>query len=263
MKKIILAISLCFLILTLVSCSVPYKFSQDISSLEEISIEIVELDEVIGNGKADYSEDKISVIRIVEDNEKEAFISEFKNIKSYEPLGEPITFISGTAIRITYPNGNMELITDFGVGKLSEGEWWISTISFEDKGFEALINKYYPEIESLTVDGAQIRDGYAILPLCSTLEALGFELERDGNGNASFTANKTEYLISVENKTLTANGNEENYLICPPGSTSFVCEAVDGELMIDEATFEALFNSFLNYSVQVYISGDSVLIIKR
>ena len=45
MKKIILAISLCFLILALVSCSVPYQFSDDVSNLEEISIEIVELDD--------------------------------------------------------------------------------------------------------------------------------------------------------------------------------------------------------------------------
>ncbi len=266
MKKIILAISLCFLILALVSCSVPYRFSDDVSNLEEISIEIVELDYVgdeYSGYYEPYSEDKALVLMTVSDGEKADFLSDFKKVKSYEALGQPITFISGTAIRITYPNGNMELITDFGVGKLSDGEFRVSTTTFDDDQFNALIEKYLSKDGSLTLDGAQIRYQNALLPLCATIEKLGFELMRDDDGNASFICNDTEYLISFENKTLTAKGSDENYLICPPGSTGFVCEELDGELMVDEDTIRALFNTFLNYPVLVYVFDDNVFVIKR
>lgn len=267
MKKIIFTISLCFLILALVSCSVPYRFSQDVSDPQEVSIEIVELDFIGAEHAgydAPYSDDKVTVIRVIEEQEKEAFLSEFKKVKSYKPVvGEPIFHLQGTAIRITYSNGDFDLITDFGVGRMWGDELRIETTTFDSDEFNALINKYYPEIESSTVYGAQIRDGYAILPLCSTLEALGFELTRDGNGGVSFACNGGEYFISLEEKTLTAKGSDENYLICPPGNTSFVCEAVDGDLMVDENTVEPLFYTFLNYPIQVYISGDRVLVIKR
>ena len=76
MKKIILAISLCFLILALVSCSVPYRFSQDVSDPQEVSIEIVELDYVgdeYSGYYEPYSEDKALVLMTVSDGERRTF----------------------------------------------------------------------------------------------------------------------------------------------------------------------------------------------
>ena len=267
MKKIIFTISLCFLILALVSCSVPYRFSQDVSDPQEVSIEIVELDYVgdeYSGYYEPYSEDKALVLMTVSDGEKADFLSDFKKVKSYEPfIGEKIFDISGIAIRITYSNGDVDLITDFGVGKLSDGEFQVSTTTFDDDQFNALIEKYLSKDGSLTLDGAQIRYQNSLLPLCATIEKLGFELMRDDDGNASFICNDTEYLISFENKTLTAKGSDENYLICPPGGTGFVCEELDGELMVDEDTLRALFNTFLNYPVLVYVFDDNVFVIKR
>ena len=52
----------------------------------------------------------------------EAFLSDFKCIKSYHPLGDPIGSISGEAIRIIYPNGSIELITDYGIATVINGE---------------------------------------------------------------------------------------------------------------------------------------------
>ena len=61
----------------------PYRFSDDVSNLEEISIEIVELD-FIGSEHAGYdapySDDKVTVIGVIEEQEKEAFLSEFKKV---------------------------------------------------------------------------------------------------------------------------------------------------------------------------------------
>ncbi len=115
-----------------------------------------------------------------------------------------------------------------------------------------------PEIpeDAVTIDGAEIFRDYAVLPLCDVIKALGFELTRNGD-SASFICNDIEYVISITEKTLTKAGDNENYLICPPGNDHFVCEVENSVLMVDDNTVHALFSSFLDYPIEIIIDKNN------
>jgi hypothetical protein len=106
--------------------------------------------------------------------------------------------------------------------------------------------------DAIIIDGAEIYRKYAVLPLCDVIEALGFELTHNGD-SASFYFNNIEYVISITEKTFTTAGDDENYLICPPGSKHFVCEISNGDLMVDDGTVHALFFTFLEYPIEIII----------
>ena len=144
MKKSLVMLTLCFLALILVSCSVPYNFSQDISDLDQIQIEIVNLETEMGDSSnAAYNEEEISIIKTIENDKKEDFISDFKKIKSYQPnFGSRIDYVYGKAIRIIYSNGDIELITHYGTATVKNGEISNQTITFDSDAFSNLLDKY-------------------------------------------------------------------------------------------------------------------------
>ena len=142
MKKTSLVILLCIFMFVFVSCSQPYEFSQDISDPSQIQIQIVCLESGIDQYDSPYNEENITVIKIIEKTKAEAFLSHFKNIKSYHPFGDPIGRIAGEAIRIIYPNGSIELITDYGTATVIKGETNIQTITFDSDDFAELLDKY-------------------------------------------------------------------------------------------------------------------------
>ena len=134
-------------------------------------------------------------------------------------------------------------------------------------GFIGCVDKKLPsEIpeDAVIIDSAEIYRKYAVLPLCDVIEALGFELTHNGD-SASFYFNNIEYVISITEKTLTKAGDDENYLICPPGSKHFVCEISNGDLMVDGDTVHALFFTFLEYPIEIIIDKTSnrVAIVKK
>ena len=118
--------------------------------------------------------------------------------------------------------------------------------------------------DAIIIDGAEIYRKYAVLPLCDVIEALGFELTHNGN-SASFICNDIEYVILITEKVLTKTGDDENYLICPPGNKHFVCELSNGDLMVDDVTVHALFFTFLEYPIEIIIDKTSnrVAIVKK
>lgn len=127
----------------------PYEFAQEITDLDNTKIEIVYSKTSIGTsslGWVDYElvgDVEISVIRVLENNEKEAFVSDFKKVKSYYPFGDPVTHIEGgEIIRITYPDGEVELISGFGTASIKNGQFRVQNRSFKEKHFNALIDKY-------------------------------------------------------------------------------------------------------------------------
>lgn len=144
MKKIFLSVAFCILAVVLVSCSVPYTFSQDMSDLDQIQIEIVNIETEMGHyGGSEYSEEHISVVKVIENDKKEDFLSDFKKIKSYQPnFGSRINYIIGEAIRIIYPNGNIELITDYGTATVKNGVIRNYTTTFDSDEFDALLEEY-------------------------------------------------------------------------------------------------------------------------
>ena len=115
------------------------------------------------------------------------------------------------------------------------------------------------------VSNAEIYAKYAVLPLCDTITSLGFQLTWLDNDHATFVCNKTEYKLSISEKTLTKSGDSENYLICAPGNTHFVCEVKNGALMVDDNTVQVLFQSCLDYPIRISIDHkeNAVIIEKR
>lgn len=106
---------------------------------------------------------------------------------------------------------------------------------------------------------------YAVLPICDVITSLGIELTWDGLNFARFNYCGSEYVINLAEKTLTKEGNDENYLICPPGNDHLVCELESGVLMVDDSTVRSLFNSVLDFPIDIIIDHEKnrVGIIKR
>ena len=90
-----------------------------------------------------YNEENILVIKVIENDKKEDFLSKFQKIKSYQPnFGSRIDCISDEAIRIIYTNGDIELITDYGTATVENGEINTQTTTFDSDAFAELIDKY-------------------------------------------------------------------------------------------------------------------------
>ncbi len=144
MKKGILISLLCFLPVLLASCAVPYSFMHGEPDIDTIQIEIVNLNTEMGyHSGSPYSEENVSVIKVIDHDKLEEFLSDFKKIKSYQPnVGGRIDCIYGKAIRIIYANGDIELITHFGTATVNNGEIWNHTTTFDSDAFSELIDKY-------------------------------------------------------------------------------------------------------------------------
>ena len=144
MKKSILIVLLSLLSGLLVSCTVPYSFMHGVPDVDTIQIEIVNLETEMGyRAGSRYNEENISVIKVIETDKNEEFLSDFKKIKSYQlNFGSRIDSISGVAIRIIYANGDIELITDYGTATVEDGEIHNQTTTFDSDAFSELIDKY-------------------------------------------------------------------------------------------------------------------------
>ena len=144
MKKSIFIAVLCLLSVLLVSCTVPYSFMHGEPDIDTIKIEIVNLETEMGyHAGSPYNGENISVIKVIETDKNEEFLSDFKRIKSYQPnFSSRIDCILGVAIRITYANGDIELITDYGTATVKNGEIHNQTTTFDSDAFSELIDKY-------------------------------------------------------------------------------------------------------------------------
>lgn len=144
MKKVFLVVAFCLLSVLLVSCTAPYSFMHGEPDIDTIQIEIVNLETEMGHHTGfPYNEEDVSVIKVIENDKNEEFLSDFKKIKSYQPfLGSRIDSVSGEAIRITYANGDVELITRYGTATVRNGEIHNQTATFDLDDFSKLIDKY-------------------------------------------------------------------------------------------------------------------------
>ncbi len=116
----------------------------------------------------------------------------------------------------------------------------------------------------VTIHNAEIYDDYAVLPLCDTITALGFQLTWNNDDLATFVCNDISYVISISNKTITKVGDDDNYLICAPGNNHFVCKVEDGTLKVDDNTVQCLFQTFLKYPIRVSIDqSDKVVTVVK
>ncbi len=143
-KKTVLITAFCLTTVFLVSCTIPYSFMHGVPDIDTIQIEIVNLETAMGYHEgSSYNEENVSVIKVIENNKNEEFLSDFKEIKSYQAIfGSRIDSISGEAIRITYTNGDIELITHYGTATVKNGDINVQTITFDSARFSELIDKY-------------------------------------------------------------------------------------------------------------------------
>ena len=139
MKNVVFVVALCLFSVLLFSCAVPYSFMHGEPDIDTIQIEIVN---IATAQKSEYNEEHFSVIKVIENDKKEDFLSGFRNIKSYHPFGHPIGSIFGKAIRIIYSNGDVELITHYGTAVVENGEINIRSITFDSDAFEAFLERY-------------------------------------------------------------------------------------------------------------------------
>lgn len=116
---------------------------------------------------------------------------------------------------------------------------------------------------TLVVDGQPVSGSvtvyseYVTLSLCDVLSALGFEMSWNGTDLATFSCDGVKYEICVSEKTLVREGEDDNYLICAPGNTHYVCEVVEGELTVDDGTLHSLFCTFIDVPIQIFIDRES------
>ena len=113
-------------------------------------------------------------------------------------------------------------------------------------------------VEGQTIScNATVYPEYAIVSLCDVISALGFELSWSSADSASFYCNNVKYEICISEKTLKMTGDDSNYLICAPGNKHFFCDVVDGVLMVDDNTVNALFDTFIEYPINISIDRDN------
>lgn len=126
------------IIVSLVSCELEtkYDYLHEISSIA--TIEIIEVGNILDG--ADDIEQKI----ICNINDVNQFINELSTIDCYALSSPQKIRNDSTVIKITYINGDYELIDALGQSKFINGIFYRSEgwYSFDEKQFEDFINKY-------------------------------------------------------------------------------------------------------------------------
>ncbi len=147
LKKIFFIVSVLLLILLLSTCVGPYKFNHQTDDWENVDIEIVKIEGSISSThytnvpyKQAYTDEQITVIARIDDNEK--FIDELLSLRSYRPFGDPYSSITGKAIRITYTDSKIEIITSNGSALVTNSEVDVKTKTFDDEQFDDFLNKW-------------------------------------------------------------------------------------------------------------------------
>ena len=150
--QIIIVVVIIFL-LRQIFWSRSYEFIHETDNWENTTIEIIRVDGSIDSThysttpyKEAYREDKITVLAVIHD--KQQFISNFENLISYQPLGDPVTGLVGDMIRCTYPDGSIELISSYGAALVSDSEVLIRMKTFDSEAFNQFLSDWVSRISS-------------------------------------------------------------------------------------------------------------------
>jgi len=151
MKKwILLAVIVLFFAVLLIRLFLgpfSYEFIHKVDSWDDVRIEIVRVDdsengifETSSKVSESYSADKITLLAVVQDNRR--FVEDLQQLKSYEPLGSPIYAVFGDMVRITFPDGDVELISSYGSALISGSHVNVYTKTFDKEEFDAFIARW-------------------------------------------------------------------------------------------------------------------------
>lgn len=109
----------------------------------EAEIELVEIDtDLTAHDYYDGSfSEHITVVARVEDNA--TLYREMRSILMFEPLGDPHFSIRGCAVRISYPDGSVEIVSEDGQAFIEDGKIIFSDFSFtHDSSFDSLWERW-------------------------------------------------------------------------------------------------------------------------
>ena len=130
MKKLFISLS-SFIVIFITSCSDNlYSFKEPINEIE--SIEIVSVENSL----------EFTVVKILSESEKEEFLEQFQMIEfdSYY-LGDPMS-VNGDAVKITYQNGDYEMICYYWAEYVKNGEIYSVRKSCDEEEFNELLNSF-------------------------------------------------------------------------------------------------------------------------
>ena len=118
----------------------PYRFIGEMEDPRAVRIELVEIDGELSYGDEKNLDQKLRRVAVIEDNE--TFIKELKKLKDTRPFGDPSDHVSGKAILLTYPNGDMELIGECGMAYIQNGDLEVYFRMFEKEPYLAFWEKW-------------------------------------------------------------------------------------------------------------------------
>ena len=114
----------------LTSCNAePYSFKEPFDEIE--SIEIVWAENSL----------EFTVTKTLSETEKKDFLEKFQAIKFYQYLGDPPN-LYGDAIKITYSNGDYEMICSYTAEYVEDGVIQFLWESCDEEDFNELINNF-------------------------------------------------------------------------------------------------------------------------
>lgn len=121
------------------SCSTAdsYPFMHEADNLDEVIIELVTVAPDEANGQ------EYSVITASEISDNVGFIEDLNSMKVIIPFGDPSRSISfGNGIRLSYPDGQYELITAHGSALIFEGQHLYNDVNFDSREFDEFWEKW-------------------------------------------------------------------------------------------------------------------------
>ena len=149
--------------------------------------------------------------------------------------------------------------------------WWVVALAcivaiglcIIHRGREAPDDRYNLEINGVLVRDESVRffqvDGKpcAAIPFVRVLSALGQAVEQRDQDAVCVTLKETAYVLSLSDKTLCKEGDDDNYLLCPPGCSTFYCRREGDELFVDSETVNATLY-LLHAGVRVDVDYDTM-----
>ena len=131
MKKILFVGWILLVLLPFTGCSEKtYSFKNSVDEIE--SIEIVSAENSL----------EFTVTKTLSETEKNDFIEKFQTIKFYSYfVGDPMS-VNGNAVKISYQNGDYEMVCYYWAEYVKNGEVYFVRKSCDEKEFNELLNSF-------------------------------------------------------------------------------------------------------------------------
>lgn len=131
MKKILFVSCIFLVLLSCTGCSEKaYEFKNSVDKIESIEI-------VLAENSLEFT-----VLKTFSETEKNDFIEKFQAIKFYNYfMGDPMS-VNGNAVKITYQNGDYEMICYNWAEYVKNGEVYFIRKSCDEKEFNELLDNF-------------------------------------------------------------------------------------------------------------------------